>query len=342
MAKLDLGRTGILSVYHINCEVLIKSSTDPARCTSCKKHRRSLSTITSRTQKDERTHPSSHTNYSYLSTPEKDERLHRLHTQSKVAKLRITRLEKRIADFTDEDGEHLDDELHDDMNRMIADATEQVHHSYEPHTFQHLFWEQQRKAGSLKDSRSMKWHPLFIKWCLYLRHLSGKSYEMLRQSECIQLPSQRTLRDYTHYIKATIGFSPEVDQHLVDVADLSQDLNKYVILIMDEVHIKEELVYDKHEGCLIGFVNLGDINNQLMEFELALSQDKDSTPLASSMLVLMVRGIFRKLNYPYAQFACTNLSGDQLFDPVWQAISRLERLGFQVLTLTCDGASPNR
>ena len=93
---------------------------------------------------------------------------------------------------------------------------------------------------------------------------------MLRESGCIKLPSQRTLRDYTHYIKATVGFSVKVDQHLVDVADLSQNLNKYVILIMDEVHVKEELVYDKHEGRLIGFINLGDTNNQLLEFESAL------------------------------------------------------------------------
>ena len=60
------------------------------------------------------------------------------------------------------------------------------------------------------------------------------------------------------------------------------------------------------------------------------------------MLVLMVRGLFQKLNYPYVQFACSNLSGDQLFDPVWEAISRLEMLGFKVMALTCDGASPNR
>ena len=60
------------------------------------------------------------------------------------------------------------------------------------------------------------------------------------------------------------------------------------------------------------------------------------------MLVMMVPGLFYKLNYPYAQFGCANLSGDQLFDPVWQAILRLERLGFCVLALTCDGASPNR
>ena len=39
---------------------------------------------------------------------------------------------------------------------------------------------------------------------------------------------------------------------------------------------------------------------------------------------------------------CTNLTGDQLVDPVWEAIARLERQGLKVLCLTCDGASTNR
>ena len=30
-----------------------------------------------------------------------------------------------------------------------------------------------------------------------------------------------------------------------------------------------------------------------------------------------------------------------MFDPVWEAISSLERLGFYVLGITCDGASMN-
>ena len=31
-----------------------------------------------------------------------------------------------------------------------------------------------------------------------------------------------------------------------------------------------------------------------------------------------------------------------MFDLMWEAVSRLERLGFCVLRLSCDGASPNR
>ena len=118
-------------------------------------------------------------------------------------------------------------------------------------------------------------------------------------------------------------------------------LNRYVTLVMDEVHIKEDLVYNKHQGHLIGFVDLGNANNKLLEFEAATNGDTDR-PLANSMLVFMVRGLFSNLAFPYVQFSCNNLTGDLLVDPVWEAISRLERMGFQVMSLTCDGASTNR
>ena len=45
---------------------------------------------------------------------------------------------------------------------------------------------------------------------------------------------------------------------------------KNVGILMDEVHIRDDLVYDKHEGNLVGFVNVGDINNHLLRFEAAL------------------------------------------------------------------------
>jgi len=60
------------------------------------------------------------------------------------------------------------------------------------------------------------------------------------------------------------------------------------------------------------------------------------------MMMFMVKGLLHKFDYPYAQFACEKLSGDQIFDPMWEAIARLERSGFIVLALCCDGASPNR
>ena len=277
--------------------------------------------MASRCHKDDHSHPSSHTTYFNLHTPEKIERLCRLHKECKKARLCIMRLKQRISEAAVDGGVALDEELHNDMKALVDTSTKHVHSLYPEDTFERIFWDQQKQASLLKNAKSMRWHPIFIKWCLYLRHLSGKSYEMLRNSGCIKLPSQRTLRDYTHYITTTIGFSTEVDKNLLDVAFLSKDINRYIFLIMDEVHIKNELVYDKHNGNLIGFVNLGDTNNRLLEFEKGLYNDNDELPLATSMLVLMVRGLFCKLNYPYAQFACASMNGDLLFDPLWEAIS---------------------
>lgn len=89
-------------------------------------------------------------------------------------------------------------------------------------------------------------------------------------------------------------------------------------------------------------MDLGSTNNQLIEFENALAAEKTEPTLALTMLIFMVRGLLCKFNYPYAQFACSDLSGSMMFDPMWEAVARLERLGFCVLMITCDGAAPNR
>ena len=51
---------------------------------------------------------------------------------------------------------------------------------------------------------------------------------------------------------AVIGFSAAGDKQLFEAANISdcQEWEKYVVLILDEMHIKEDLVFDKHTGML--------------------------------------------------------------------------------------------
>lgn len=86
-------------------------------------------------------------------------------------------------------------------------------------------------------------------------------------------------------------------------------------------------------GQLIGFVDLGNINNHLARFEQLLSEhdgEISAPALGKSMVVFMVRGT---LKFPYAQFPCPGLTGEQLFSPFWEAVFHLERLGFKVKIL---------
>jgi len=106
--------------------------------------------------------------------------------------------------------------------------------------------------------------------------------------------------------------------------------------------VKENLVYDKYTGDIVGFISLGDINDQLLELERDCQNGKEHPPITKHVLVLMVRGIFFKLEFPYAHFGTENVTGDLLFPIIWEGIRQLEGIGLKVIFVTADGSSPNR
>ena len=122
-----------------------------------------------------------------------------------------------------------------------------------------------------------------VRWCLYLRHLSGSAYKLLKTSGILKLPSQRSLRDYTHYLTSTVGFSCAVDAQLMEAANIKScpEYEKNVFLILDEMHVKEGLVFNKNTGMMIGFTNLGDINEHLQKCEQS-SENQDVLSRAPS------------------------------------------------------------
>ena len=162
----------------------------------------------------------------------------------------------------------------------------------------------------------------------------------IQHAGVLVLPSERTLGDYTHWVQASPGFPSDNDKQLKDEAKIDSipEYQKYICLAFDEVRIKKDLVYDKNSSQIIGFVNLGNINNQLLEFER--SQTGESQPrVATHMLVFMVRGLFSCLEFPYVQVP-TSLSGELLFPIVWECVKHLEAIGFKAHTP--DGVSSNR
>lgn len=221
---------------------------------------------------------------------------------------------------------------------------ERIKHTYPDGSFARLLWEEQLKSASVKDSRQIRWHPLMIKWCLNLKLISSAAYHAVCTSGFLRLPSERTLRDYTHYFKSQPGFHSQLNQQLQKESDIESlpESKRYVALLIDEMKIKEDLVYDKHTGQMIGIVSLGDINDMLLEMEKNLDEKISHQPVARQVLVLMVRGIFFKLEFPYAHFGTQAVTADVLFPIVWEAIRQLENIGCKVICVTADGASTNR
>ena len=115
------------------------------------------------------------------------------------------------------------------------------------------------RAACAKDPRQVKWHPLMIRWCLNLKLLSSAAYHATQTTGFIRLPSERTLRDYTHYFKSQTGFQQEVNQQLQKEANLEvlPECQRFCGLVVDEMQVKENLVYDKYTGDIVGLISLG-------------------------------------------------------------------------------------
>lgn len=176
-------------------------------------------------------------------------------------------------------------------------------------------------------------------------HRSSGAYNTLRDSGVVMLPSGRTLRDYRHHSPAKSGFSNSFDLQLLERARTTkpQDLAKYVTILVDEMYVREGVVYRKTTGDLTGFVELGDVDTYLDEYErCSLQGSRKSRELAKTIVVFMVRGLLTNLLFPYCVFPVKSLKACNLFPLVWEVIGRLTLHNFRVMAVTCDGAAVNR
>ena len=223
----------------------------------------------------------------------------------------------------------------------MEENTSSIHGAFPEGSFRRVFWDQQLENSKKTDSRQYRWHPLIIKWCLNLKLMSSAAYHGMRSSGFVTLPSERTLRDYTNYIKSVPGYQQEVVDMMKKESKCEElsDGKRYVTVLLDEMKVKEDIVYDKTTGDVIGFCNLGKINDELLRYEHA---NDSHPPVAKQILAIMVRGLFFKFDFPLAHFSTVGVTGDTLYPIVWEGIRLIESTGLKVIAITADGASPNR
>ena len=199
------------TICHSMCELLTNTSSE--RCMECIAYRNTLRASCSKQahQNTPRSDPSSSVNYRYLSEAELKDRLRAMHDLQRNTQKKLERLKTKIAKSVERTGVNLDENSHNDLVKVVEECTEEALSKHQPSSFQHVFWRQQLECARLPNNRQRRWHPLMIKWALYVRHLSGKAYDTIRESSLIAMPSQHTLRDYTYFVSSSVGFSTGVD-----------------------------------------------------------------------------------------------------------------------------------
>ncbi len=326
------------------CQLLVNS---PGKCRECLKTNNVLRAMKSRSMKssDDRTAASSKTKFTALNKEELEERCRNVSKAYKSLKQKSSRLLASLEKATAEEGRNLGHGTSTSFRLIVNEEEGSIMNKYKEGTFGHLFWSQQRDAANRNDGRGHRWHPMFIKWCINLRLTSAKGYRTLRDSNILQLPCDTTLRNYIHWTEPVSGLHPPAIQQLKREIKFEEreEHQKLVVVIHDEMKIKEDLVYQKSTGRLVGFTDLGDVQNDLRAFEQRVSRDTaPESDIATHMFVIMVRGLFFNFTYPVAHFPTHRTSADEIFALVWRSVEALEWSGLKVVAITCDGAATNR
>ena len=145
-------------------------------------------------------------------------------------------------------------------------------------------------------------------------------------------PSLRNLRDHRYYNESARGFNRDVIKYSNQETEDFSEQKRYVVIQIDEMKIQEDLVCEKNSGQLIGFIDLGDE-------ELNFAAFKDTSQVASHVLVFLIRSIVNPLSFSFANFA----TAFQLFPVFSKAEAILEiACNLRVIPAVTDGASPNR
>ena len=110
---------------------------------------------------------------------------------------------------------------------------------------------------------------------------------------------------------------------------------RYVTILIDKMKI-QDLVLEENYRELIGFIDLGDEDLNFATF-------KDTSQIATHVLVFLIRSIVNPLSFSLANFATSGITAFQLFPIFWSAVAILEiTCNLKVIAAVADGASPNR
>ena len=187
-----------------------------------------------------------------------------------------------------------------DQRELLCNSITSNSNSFEENSPMWLLWQQQKQQVS-KSSKTMRWHPLIIRWCLSIHQTSLAAYKHIasKNNKFIALPHINTLKKYTNYFTNPMsGFNPDIlEQILEDISfDSLKEHEKNVGIAFDEMKIQGNLVYKKSTGKVIGYTEMGHLNEEISKFSVrCCSPEADtlniSKRIATYVNVFMVRGI---------------------------------------------------
>lgn len=146
-------------------------------------------------------------------------------------------------------------------------------------------------------------------------HLYPAAYKMVQSTGMIRLPSRRTLFDYAHAKPEEDGIDSVKLEFVAERVTKFVPHRRYHVLMADEIHISQNIVFQKSSGRVIGYTKLDEVDQEIKKLNNYLDHPNEevSAAIASKALVYMVKGVSVRIKEVVASFPVSNPSAQQMY-----------------------------
>lgn len=224
-------------------------------------------------------------------------------------------------------------------NTLSKDLLDILEDLRNPTSVQQQFINMQEELAAQKRATGMKWFPTLIRYALFMRSTSQLGSGM------ITLPSGKALFNFSQVLFKIKNSFQKADVLQFREKPYLKSCNfseSHYIVLIDEINVIDNLVYQKSNSELIGFVKLSDVKSEMDKIEEFIVADKclDHRPIPSyTMLVYMVKGISNNVREVIGLLDAEDNSPQKVYDATWDVISTLELNNFKVVGLVTNGSS---
>lgn len=244
----------------------------------------------------------------------------------------------KMEEIIEKEGVTLDFNTSEEMTALLENSPDLT-------PAQSIFLQQQVKASQQKNASGMRWHPTMIRFALALHMTSPAAYELARNTGMIKLPSGSTLFEYSHAKPAEEGIDTSVLESISQKIEKHEEKHKKIFVLMaDEIHISQNLVFQKSSGKLIGYTTLDTVDSEVKKLEQTIdAPDKEiEETVATKVLVYMAKGVSNGIKEVVASYTVGTLTSNQMYVWTWEVIAAMESSGMPVIAFISDGSSVNR
>lgn len=189
------------------------------------------------------------------------------------------------------------------------------------------------RIAKYTTKNSKRYSSEWLLTCLLMHIRSPSMYAFIAANGILPLPSSRTIKRHLSGVNISCGFDDKFFEALKLKMQSKTELQKYAVLIFDEVSVRKSLKLDPKTLRYQGVVDFGDDTVGSTEFD----------QLADHGLVFGFAPLADDYFQPIGCFAAKGATpGVVLAKLIVQAIILLETAGIKVVAMVCDGAKPNR